>query len=343
MKTKIKIVGCAIAGLIFLLVALFDGFDSATSAGTGSGGQIVTVALGEYGTVGGDKYRTWYNGSADGEAWCATFISWCAEQCGLIDSGIIPKFEGCNWGITWFNDRGLFTYTSNYGGSYYTPQVGDIIFFTDSYSKRNSSHVGLVQYVEGDYVITIEGNTSNLVHDRSYFLSDPYILGYATPLYPIADFTGNDNAEIAWNYFISMGCNEYAAAGILGNLEQESGIVPTMAQAGGSGRGIAQWTFGESRWNGLLDYAEQQGKDWTSLEVQLQFIWYELSGGDSTTASILNRNYGGITGLKNAKSIEWAVEAFEKSFERAGTPNMSARIEYANYYYNLFSNGGAAA
>lgn len=345
MKNKAKLIGYSVAGFILIFAGIFGGFGTTTAAGIGSGAQIVAVALGEAGTVGGDKYRVWYNGSADGEPWCAAFISWCADQCGVVESGVIPKFQSCNWGISWFMESGLFTYTANYGGTDYTPTVGDLIFFTGDYSKSNSTHVGLVQYVDDGHVITIEGNTSNSVLERSYLLTDHYILGYATPLYPLytGDLTGEENAEIAWNYFISQGCNEYAAAGILGNLEQESpGIVPTMAQLeGGLGRGIAQWEINSSRWNGLLAFAQQQGKDWTSLEVQLQYIWYELNGGDSTTAYILVKRYGGITSFKNAESIQWAVEAFEKSFERAGIPNLSGRIENANYYYNLFSKGGA--
>lgn len=342
MKTKAKVIVYSIAGFILIIVGIFGGYESLSSTGTGYRTQIVEVALGENGTVGGSKYRSWYIGSADGAAWCATFVSWCADQCGLIDLGVIPKFQGCTWGVSWFRERGLFNYTENYGGTDYTPKTGDLIFFTKYRNKNISSHVGLVQYVEGNCVITIEGNTSNAVWPRSYSLTDTFILGYATPLYPqlAVDLTGGSNAEIAWNYFISMGCNEYAAAGILGNLQQESpGIIPTMAQSGGgSGRGIAQWTFGSDRWNGLVSFAVNQGKDWTDLNIQLQYIWYELNGGDSMTAVILNRSYGGITGFKNAKSITWAVEAFEKSYERAGVPNMSARIQNANYYYDLFSN-----
>lgn len=343
MKTKVKIIIYAIAGLVLILVGIFGGFDGGDITATGSGEKIVAIALGEAGTVGGDKYRQWYTGYADGEPWCATFVSWCAEQCGLIEQGVIPKFQGCDWGVSWFQERGLFRYTAYYGGQDYTPQTGDIIFFSGVHNKFDSTHVGLVQHVEGEYVVTIEGNTSNSVLARSYPMTSAYILGYATPSYPTStgNLSGESNAEIAWNYFISMGCNEYAAAGILGNLEQESsGIVPTAVQGGGApGRGIAQWELGSDRYNGLLNQAAAQGKEWSSIDAQLEYIWYELNGGDSTTVAILNRNYGGLSNFKHAESIEWATEVFCKSFERAGKPNMSARIEYANYYYNLFSSG----
>lgn len=154
-----------------------------------------------------------------------------------------------------------------------------------------------------------------------------------------SDFSGEENAEIAWNFFMSKGCNEYAAAGILGNLQQESGINPEAEQEDGPGRGIAQWTYGGSRWDGLLTLADDMGMEWTSIEVQLEFIWYELNGGDSTTYSILTYQYGGLDSFINASNIEYAVEAFEKSFERAGKPNMEARIQYAYDFYDLFVGG----
>lgn len=330
----------SVAAILFMVISGSSDnskteYDSAASAQ-----QLVDTALAEYGAIGGDKYRTWYTGTADGQPWCATFISWCANECGLLDTVTIPRFQSCNAGVAWFSERNQFIYTRTYGGDEYMPQTGDIIFFTGNHSRGNSTHVGIVQYVDDDMnVVTIEGNTSNGVFDRKYTLDNPYILGYGIPNYPsYVDFTGNSNAEIAWNFFISKGCNEYAAAGILGNLQQESGIVPTSAQLGGGpGRGIAQWTVNESRYNDLVSYATERGEDWTSLEIQLEFLWEELNGRDATTYRILNQRFGGITTFKRAPSIEWAVEAFEKSYERAGSPNTQQRVSYAYSYYNQFS------
>lgn len=327
-----------IAGVVLFVLLLAAGESETDSNNTAGNYDIVQVALNERGTVGGDKYRTWYIGRADGAAWCASFVSWCADQCDYIVAGIIPKFQGCDWGIQWFDTQGQFIYTPRYGGSSYTPKSGDLIFFSRYYTVNDSTHIGIVQYSEGNTVTTIEGNTSNSVAERNYDLDDPRILGYATPNYPSGDFSGDTNAAIAWNYFISKGCNAYAAAGILGNLQREApGIVPTMAQSGGPGRGIGQWEIYSDRWNGLVTFAEQRGSDWTALEIQLEYIWYELNGGDPTTVRILNNNYGGITRFKNAQSIEWATEAFEKSFERAGIPNMSLRIQYAYTFYRQFA------
>ena len=55
-----------------------------------SDGEIVTVALSQVGNVGGQPYWSWYGFNSRVE-WCACFVSWCANECGYIDAGIIPK------------------------------------------------------------------------------------------------------------------------------------------------------------------------------------------------------------------------------------------------------------
>lgn len=88
----------------------------------GSSGEIVAVALSQVGNVGGYPYWSWYgfNSRVD---WCACFVSWCADQCGYIDTGVIPKFASCTAGSNWFKDRGQWQ------NGNYEPNPGDLIFF----------------------------------------------------------------------------------------------------------------------------------------------------------------------------------------------------------------------
>src|SRR6185312_1208901 len=53
---------------------------------------------------------------------------------------------------------------------------------------------------------------------------------------------GND--QTSFNYFVGKGLTAVQAAGIVGNLDQESGGSPTAVQSGGPGRGVAQWSAG---------------------------------------------------------------------------------------------------
>ena len=52
-------------------------------------GEIVTVALSQVGNVGGEPYWSWY-GFGSRVEWCACFVSWCANECGYIEAGVIP-------------------------------------------------------------------------------------------------------------------------------------------------------------------------------------------------------------------------------------------------------------
>ena len=156
------------------------------------------------------------------------------------------------------------------------------------------------------------------------------------------DISGiSDVATAVWKFFTGKGYSNHATAGIMGNLQQESGMDPTRKQSGGGpGRGIAQWTVSEGRFKGLQSHAQSKGKDWTDLQSQLEWIDLELNGKDPTTANKLKNNFGGISGLKSATNTRWAVEAFEKSFERAGKPNYANRYKYAESFYNQLSNAG---
>src|SRR5260221_12348293 len=58
----------------------------------------------------------------------------------------------------------------------------------------------------------------------------------------------NANSRTAFDYFLGKGLTAVQAAGIIGNLMQESNVDPTAAQPGGPGRGIAQWSVG-GRWD----------------------------------------------------------------------------------------------
>ena len=107
---------------------------------------------------------------------CACFVSWCADQSGYIQSGVIPKFSLCSDGVKWFESKGRFRDAS------YTPAVGDIIFF-DWGNNGTIDHVGIVESVSGGTVNTIEGNSGDKVARRSYSIGSSNIYGYGVPAY----------------------------------------------------------------------------------------------------------------------------------------------------------------
>ena len=116
--------------------------------------------------------------------------------------------------------------------------------------------------------------------------------------------TGKNNEEKIWNYLKAQGMTDCGAAGLMGNLYAESGLIPTNLQNSyekklgytdatyteavdsgaysnfvkdSAGYGLAQWTYW-SRKQGLLDYANAAGKSIGDLETQLGYLMKELSG-----------------------------------------------------------------
>ena len=140
-------------------------------------GAIVSVALSQVGNVGGEPDWSWYGFSSRVE-WCACFVSWCANECGYIDTGIIPNYAGCVNGVQWFKDRGQWLDGSA------EPAPGMIIFFDwndENGQDGHSDHTGIVEKVENGRVYTIEGNSGDSVRQNSYPVGHYEVLGYGCP------------------------------------------------------------------------------------------------------------------------------------------------------------------
>ncbi len=143
---------------------------------TSGGNQaIVEVALTQLGNEGGQPYWSWYGFEGRVE-WCACFVSWCADQCGYIESGIIPKFAGCVDGANWFKGNGQWQDRN------YEPQTGNIIFF-DWEGDGETDHVGIVEKCENGVVYTVEGNSGDACRQNQYTVGSSSIYGYGVPAY----------------------------------------------------------------------------------------------------------------------------------------------------------------
>lgn len=141
----------------------------------GSNQAIVEVALTQIGNEGGQPYWSWYGFDSRVE-WCACFVSWCADQCGYIDSGLIPKFAGCIDGANWFKSN------NRWNDRNYEPKAGDIIFF-DWEGDGTTDHVGIVEKCENSTVYTVEGNSGDACRQRQYTVGSRNIYGYGIPAY----------------------------------------------------------------------------------------------------------------------------------------------------------------
>ena len=151
---------------------------------------------------------------------------------------------------------------------------------------------------------------------------------------------GDTPEEKVWWALINAGYSKEAAAGVMGNIEAESGFDPGGVESNGEGIGLCQWSFG--RKSQLKSYAASKGKEWSDVDVQVQFLIGELTpgGGADGFASYGLVTYNGYSpsDWENATSPESAAEAFCWSFERPGIPHMERRKASARNYYNEFKD-----
>lgn len=146
------------------------------------------------------------------------------------------------------------------------------------------------------------------------------------------------NQEPAFYFFVEKGLTPAQSAGIVGNLSAESGVDPAIQQIGGGpGRGLAQWQVG-GRWDtspndNVLDYAEQRGASPISLQLQLDFIWYELTTFPSY----------GLEELQATTTARAAAISFMTDFEGCGSCSTAKRIEYAEDVLARFGSGGGSS
>jgi hypothetical protein len=143
----------SIALVLLLLTGSLASF--AVSATTVMGGNIigglgeslrgsegmVEVARSQLGQVGGEPYWSWY-GFPSRVEWCAIFVSWVADQNGLISDGRFPKFAGCSVGESWFRSADAWQERG------YQPSPGEVIFF-DWNGDGIPDHVGIVESSDG--------------------------------------------------------------------------------------------------------------------------------------------------------------------------------------------------
>ena len=136
---------------------------------------MVAVAQSQIGNVGGAPYWSWWGLDYRVE-WCAIFVSWCADQCGYLDAGVLPKMEGVRPYVDWFIERGQWQ------GRDYEPSPGDIIFF-DWESDGLADHVGIVEKVEDGLIYTVEGNSGDRCVENRYYLGSAPVYGFGLPMY----------------------------------------------------------------------------------------------------------------------------------------------------------------
>lgn len=176
------------------------------------------------------------------------------------------------------------------------------------------------------------------------------------------ELSGSENQEKAFNFFVGKGLTAIQAAGIVGNMMEESGVEPQRMQGifdrkvpaeewsdiNGGGWGIVQWTKGSK----FINPTKAAGKDPNDLGVQLEFVWDQLEGKGPIPESQAGKE------IRSTNTLRDAVEAFMGTsspgaggngkwygFERPGDQsenNVKPRLNNAMQVLAKYGSGGGA-
>ena len=152
----------------------------------------------------------------------------------------------------------------------------------------------------------------------------------------------NSVATQVWNYILKNGGTKQGAAMLLGNFQVESGLMPSAIQSGASfdeskamNSSVKGYAFGLPQWDSgrrvnLLNYAKSKDKQWTDVNLQLDFM-FNQEGSDS---DLLKK-------LIKETDVTQATADFMKEWERAGnTSSLTQRQTDATYWYNVMTSSG---
>ena len=307
---------------------------------------MADVAMGEYHSgereepLGSDsiKYNEWYYGHAVSNElqeneyvqtyrWNAAFVCWCADQLGYISRNCFPLTNDASDMFHWFEENGYQLYTADNlmaSEGRMNVRAGDVVFFP---SEENSDtlDVGIVISSDSsgiDYVVgDVEGEIQRFEIDPSHCTENVAFF----PAVPAEDYK---YAEIIQFLRDRMNLNPAAISGIIANIEYESEGFPEALGDNGTSFGICQWH--RSRWQDLINYCNAAGYDWSSLEGQLMFLWYELETVYPDLKSIL---------MDCPSSPDGAFKAgycFCLTYESPQNSSTQAEFRGAHAMYNVY-------
>ena len=294
----------------------------------------------------------WFNGKKSGYDWCAVFADYAYYHCFGYDNAKKMVYQpdyslgaGCLYAARYYEQADAL---------YGTPEKGDQIFF----GAEGDDHTGIVVDVRQGKVTTIEGNSSNAVRKNTYSLSDKWIYKYGRPKWSVvtdvpslapADY--HAEPDRIWAYLSNWLGNDCGAAGLMGNLEAESGLVAAIVQYGsgwssedyteavddgtykdfsndGNGYGLAQWTY-HTRKEKLLRHAHAMDASIGNLDSQLDYLSAEIEAEYPSVCSI----------LKKATSVAQASDAVLLWYERPAdqsVENLERRRARGQKFYDKY-------
>lgn len=141
----------------------------------------------------GSTYLKWFYGSEQYVSWCAIFVSWCANEAGILTTSTtasppdVYKTAGVSTMKDWYNDNHrAFVISSSPTSSNY-PKPGDLVTIRPSANGIDHGHIGIVVETDGNKITTVEGNTGGIVKEATY--TDLVADGFGTLLWVLSNHT----------------------------------------------------------------------------------------------------------------------------------------------------------
>ena len=218
--------------------------------------------------------------------------------------------------------------------------VNRVIIVDDSGNKigeeKNSNSIDL--YGLFQEVVKAESQTSETTQSATSEISTMAVSASTSSTTKNNSFSLNTTNSIAKSIFdfcIGKGCTPQVAAAIVANAECESSFNTSSVNSIGAS-GLLQWLGG--RLTSLKRKASKKGVSWTNLNLQLEHMWDELSGEESTTVALLNSRVGGLSKFMKLTDPYKAGYEFGKCFERGGYNEK--RGNTAKNWYSKVTIGG---
>lgn len=331
----------------------------------GNGSDIVEVALSQLGLddaieipANSDyvKYNDWFYGSHASAQWCAAFVSWCANECGLLGD-TIPKDASCSSMFSRLTDDFSYAYypvrsTTQFGGSY-TPVPGDLMFFSETgnlNSAKPFGHIGIIVEVDESGWYTVEGNTTGggqipgggvaknhyTSSTRLQNVRNGYIVHVEYPEAQFAAIQGNSTQNKVFNFLTEeLGLNTAAACGVMANIQEESEFNParqedkaTYGDGLGEGYGLCQWSY--SRKSALLSFLRENDFEQDSLDGQLWFLKTEIQSSERAAWDAIKDVPNTADGAYEAGRL-WCVK-FERPTDGVGDSLIRGELAQSAYW-----------
>ncbi|MBM7689545.1 hypothetical protein BCR24_12310 [Enterococcus ureilyticus] len=145
------------------------------------------------------------------------------------------------------------------------------------------------------------------------------------------------NAWGIWRFFKNKGWTEQSIAGMLGNIQSESGIMPDIDElSGGGGYGLTQWTPKSK----LVNWCNEHGLDHRTLDTQCRRIQWEMENNQQWFPNYERPDLSTISfrDFTKLSDVRLAAEYFIAFYEHPKYPNQPARAQQAQYWYDKLRN-----